>query len=623
MSLVPGTMLVMVLLAGCDDPASGPRAILDGDGFFDSPWPSDTRRTSDGRPDLTGFPNRDSIPLLDRWAAVAEGLDGFSTNAPVFFRFEGPLDEGLLPSPEASMEITSPLLLLNVDPDSPERGDLVPVQVDFQASSTEYQPENLLAMGPVYGFPLRPRTTYAALVRTPLASPAANWTEGFVLDDPTWGPTVDVLDWLGIAPESVAVGALFTTADPVSEMAEYAAYIRDHLSLPVLDQDLVLVASYATYDVYEGWTWLPLWQEGERPYPTEGGGLHRNESGGPQPFLWEYLHFSVTVPVGLPAPEAGWPVVLYSHGTGGDWLTYADPLFMSTVEAEALSPRGFLGIGIDLPLHGMRATSDTNVELHTFNYNNPDSSRANFRQGALDNVFLAETFTRRVATFQTPEHGEVSTDPTRVVFMGHSQGGIVGALAAPFMGDRVRAAFLSGAGGGIAMTLVYRKEGIDIAQILGALLGFDEDEEVDVMHPVVALLQWGVDVTDPLNYGPWWFAEGPHWRTSPLDVGMTEGLLDTYTPYQTTEALAAAGRVPILDPLESDSIAHRLRGLEEEVRPVSGNCQDWEGGRVTCGLAQYADQGHFAIYDHRPATELYADFLESAVVDVVPVIPAP
>jgi hypothetical protein len=48
-----------------------------------------------------------------------------------------------------------------------------------------------------------------------------------------------------------------------------------------------------------------------------------------------------------------------------------------------------------------------------------------------------------------------------------------GALAAPFFGGDLRAAGFSGTGGGLAMTVVLRKDPLDIAQVLSAALGFD------------------------------------------------------------------------------------------------------------------------------------------------------
>ena len=44
------------------------------------------------------------------------------------------------------------------------------------------------------------------------------------------------------------------------------------------------------------------------------------------------------------------------------------------------------------------------------------------------------------------------TDPNNVVYVGHSHGGEVGAIALPFIGKYVQSVVLSGAGGGLSVT---------------------------------------------------------------------------------------------------------------------------------------------------------------------------
>ena len=273
---------------------------------------------------------------------------------------------------------------------------------------------------------------------------------------------------------------------------------------------------------------------------------------------------------------------------------------------------------IDQPLHGLRATESTDPEFHSFNILNPDAARGNFRQGGLDQVFLAAAIEAWPA-FGLPT-GSVSIDTSRMVFLGHSQGGLSGSLAGPFLGQNLRGMFLSGAGGGLGQTIVYREEGVDIVAMLGTLLELDDHEQADTFHPVVALIQWLSDVTDPINYAPYWFHEAPAWDATPLHVAMSEGVLDAYTPYQTTEALAAAGRVPLLEDVASASLAHELRDLRGQARPVSGNVQGFGEGSITAGLAQYGDQGHFAIFDDYDAVYTYMGFLLTATSYELPTI---
>lgn len=609
------------LCAACE-PARAPAPMLEGDGFFDRPWPSDLRRSASGGPDMTAFPKRDRFELVERYVQVAEGLDGFGNNSPVFLRFHDAIDTSLLPDPEGSLEPDSPLMLLDVDEDSLQRGEVFPLEWAWREQGTEFQDEYLLSARPVYGFPLRPGTRYALVVREPVARVGETFSAVWEVDHPDhahYEPLQETLFQLGIDIETVAAAAIFTTQDPVSELAEYALYVQQDLELPSFTEQPVLLDRFASYDLYEGWTFAPLFQEGERPYATEGGGLHRNPAGEPRPYLWEWIRYSLAVPTGVAQPEQGWPLYIYSHGTGGDYITYANG-GMGLEVANVMALQGMMGMGIDQPLHGLRATPSTDAEFHSFNILNPESARGNFRQGALDQVFLAAAVGAS-PVFVLPDT-VLRIDVDRMVFLGHSQGGISGSLAGPFLGDSLQAMFLSGAGGGLGQTLIYREAGADLAALLATLLELDEDEQVDTFHPVVALVQWLSDVTDPINYAPYWFHEQPTWQGSPLHVAMSEGVLDSYTPHQTTEALAAAGHVPLLEEVASASLAHELRGLAVHPRPATGNVQGYGEHEITAGLAQYGDQGHFAIFDDYDAAATYRDFLRSATTDELPTIPS-
>jgi len=595
--------------------------VLEGEGFFDAPWPSDLRRGEGGGPDLTGFPRRDEIDLLDSYAQVGESLYGFGNNSPIFVRFEEPIDRSLLPDAELSATLASPVLLVNVDRDSPFQNELVPFEWDFQQTETAYQPACLLAVAPVHGFPLRPDTTYALVVLDGIAGVGEQMRQAWDpsgADYETWELLIETLFQLGIDNDAVAAATVFTTQDPVAELAEYATYINYGLDLPRFDAtiELEMLERNEAYDLYEGRTFLPLFQEGERPYASEGGALHRNEDGEPRAAAWEYIRFSLTVPNDQTQPEGGWPLYIYSHGTGGDCSSHtSDSLIFQP--AELLARRGFVGLAIDQPLHGERATESTDPELHSFNYLNLDAARANFRQGALDQIFLAAALAQG-AIFFPPNRDTVPIDTERMVFLGHSQGGLSGALAGPFLGRELQAMFLSGAGGVISLSILQRQEGYDLVELLGALLDLDSDELLDSFHPTLGLVQWLADVTDPINYAPYWYDRQPDWASTPIHVGLSEGLLDGYTPYQTTEALAAAANLPLLQPAVTRPLAHELLGLDEQQRPVSGNMLGYDGEPITAGLAQYGDQGHYAVFDDSTAAQNYIRFLVSATQAELP-----
>lgn len=595
----------MLLYAlACADPSyDGATPMMDGDGFFDRPFPSDSRMI-DGHPDLSEFPEHDSNALIQSYLLVATQLDGWGNNSPLYVRFEDELDTSLLPSPDDSLAATSPIWLVDVDTASPHYGERVPVQTKWTPEETNYQPGNLLAIAPVWGFPLRPKTTYALVLFPPLARPGA-MPFGWTLDK-DWAPLTDLLLAQDVDLDTVAAATIFTTQDPVAETARVAKAIHEEISFPPTEPELSFFVERLDYTAWQGHVTVPVWQWGDRPYHDTGGGFAYDEDGTPLIHNWERVRFTLTIPDGE-MPAAGWPVVLYSHGTGGD-----DTSFISSGdrwdEGQAMAADGVAMIGISQPLHADRGTPDTNVELDSFNYFNPDAGRTNFRQGALDQVYLAQWLASGVEL-----DGGVRFDPARVAFFGHSQGGLVGAIAAPFMANDLVGAGFSGTGGGLAMTIVLRKDPLDIADLLSVVLDFDEGEVVDIFHPAVGLVQLFTEVTDPLNYGSWWFAEDGGFGGRPLPIEMTEGLNDQATPSPCTEALAAAGRVPIVGEPATDPDGLRLRGLGPIDLPTSYNATDWTGAAITAGLGQYPDQDHYAIYQDNQARALYADFLISAL----------
>ena len=172
MSLASITALALLAVVGCaeEDPElrRGVGAMFDtdlGEGFASFPWPSDTRLTDDGAPDMTGFPLADDPNLLDTYVAAVETLvQGFGTHPLIQVRFDGELDPDLWPAPEQTRWIDSPVLLMDVDPDSPDRGALVPVQLHWETEERTYTDLQTLSAVPAVGFPLAPGTTYGFVI---------------------------------------------------------------------------------------------------------------------------------------------------------------------------------------------------------------------------------------------------------------------------------------------------------------------------------------------------------------------------------------------------------------------------------------------------------------------------
>jgi dienelactone hydrolase len=143
-------------------------------------------------------------------------------------------------------------------------------------------------------------------------------------------------------------------------------------------------------------------------------------------------------------PATGWPVVIFQHGITGNrenMLAIAD----------AFADAGFAVVAIDLPLHGVTDTKDPlyqpdhertfdlDVEdnssgesgadgaidpsgSHFINLASLLTSRDNLREGAADLISLTKT----LPTLDYNGDGQPDFDGSRIYFVGHSLGAIVG-----------------------------------------------------------------------------------------------------------------------------------------------------------------------------------------------------
>lgn len=608
------TLLALVValpLGACgSDPAvEGPAAVYQpGSGsLMDAPWPTDDRIV-DGHLDLSGFPRSD-IPLIQRYLDVGETFEAWGTSQPIYFPLEAFPPEDRLPTPAGSLEEDSGLLLVDIDPDSPMYGERFPVQWELVPSGTMV-PHPTLAVAPVFGFPLRPDTTYAVLVTNDVVAPSTRFLDRLD-EDPALAVLADALGDVAPKAKELAVGTVFTTRDPTAEMARLVQATRA-IEAPDLSQAIEPVDENLFYRSFLGSTEGPLWQHGEKPYNTEGGGFRFGADGTPEMAELEELRLVISTPKDLSNPPAGgWPVVVYAHGTGGDAFTFANESNGLEV-ASQLARAGIVGIGFDQPLHGTRGTPDTNLVLHSFNYLNPESGRAAFRQGALDILWLVHALRSHDITL-TAGTDTIPLDSDTVMFFGHSHGGLTGSIAGPWLGDDTRGAVFSGAGGGLAITLVERKDPQDIAALIALLLQFQEGEELTRLHPAAGLVQLLVEETDPLNYAPYWLSQDLGASSRPLPVLLTSGQHDVQTHHETAEALAAAAGLNQVQPAWNAPDGLVLRGLEPLRGPVSDNVIGFDGQPVTGVLSQWEDGDHFVVFQDSDASGMVRDFLETAI----------
>lgn len=584
------------------------------------PFPSDLYRADTGRLDLRGFPNQ--VGVLDRLVSELESeTSGFGTTSGFFVSFEEGIEVERLPQDGGeSLSDQSSISLIDVDPASPEYGRRWPIYWNYLEEATSFLPAHTLRIRLLEGIALRPKTKYALIVTTELASPTPLFSQMLLNDQPSggelsalWSHYEPLRAWRAGqegTPPDIAVASLFTTQDPVSELFTLRDYIHT-LAAPEAREieSLGIQRAINNYEIFVGRYTAPRFQEGEIPYQTGGGGIVFNDEGEPIPQGEEDLRFSLSVPEG-DMPEGGWPLVLYAHGTGGNYQS-----FYRGEIALTLAKKGLAVISIDQIHHGDRdgGKCDGGVDYSQcvstlfFNFVVPQAGRDNVRQSAIDFVSLLRMAQGLVIPAELSDLGvESRFNPNKIMFMGHSQGGLNGALFLAIE-PQVLGGVLSGAGSNIAISLEQKTRPFNVNQLVRIALGLTADETLDRWHPTLSLLQTFIEPGDSSNFASFWFHDPPE-GYSPKSVLMTVGLRDEYTPPDTTYALAVSGRVPLIEPIYQPVSALEYLGISNAgLPPITGNVAE---GSATSGLVQYEREGHFIIFDLPSAKERYGRFLE-------------
>lgn len=629
--------------------AGPPRAIFElprdpdpaADPLFDLPWPSDLRRTPEGTVDVRAFPNPRRNRLVRSYVeAITARLRGFGTNGAAYFRFSVAIDPSSLPrSAQATLDPGASVFLIDVDDASPERLARHPAVVAVQESATLFWPAHTLAIRPVHGIPLAGGRRYAAVVTRavrPVAGGELGRDDDFVAllggggdafvesARPLYRGALDAIVESGVAEDDVLAIAVFTTQDPVAELAVFRDWMHAEYPAPAPRDAAWSAMDRPSHTELEGrYGPVPVFQEGTIPYESEGGAMEPGADGAPVVHGEYDARFAITIPgPSLPMPAEGYPLVLYAHGTGGDYRS-----FISDGTGTRLAQAGIATMGIDQIHHGERNPSGASPEILFFNLLNPDAARDNNRQSALDIVQQARVVPSLVVPSSVAMRGgaQIRFDPSRVYFFGHSQGGLVGPL---FLGidDGVSAGVVSAGSAVLAYALLEKTEPISIPEVLRVALQLQGPtlEEAFALegfgfeHPVVSLVQSWIDASDGSNYGHLAFA-APREGFAPKSILSTEGLMDTFSPPGSIESLAISMRVPQVEPIARSLPAYVLLGIAPESGDVSANVA---GGAATAGLLQYPEQGHFAVFRDASAQERIRGFLTSAVAGT-PVIPAP
>ncbi|HVJ93066.1 MAG TPA: hypothetical protein VM580_24870 [Labilithrix sp.] len=666
------SFVAFVTLASChDDPAA--RAViarpttslfvvpvsldeLDNGRFFEHPFPSDLRREADGTARFIGWPNPGGNALVGAYIQGTEHVfDGFSPLGPVYLRFTGPIDPASLPpSPTAALREDASVQLVDVDPLSPDRGKRRLVEMRFRETVVEgsYWQPNTLAVMPIIGRPLRPKTRYAVVVTNTLRAkdgeavgpstdleevlgtkPASSRTQKA---KDIYAPAIAELARAGIATHDIVHLAVFTTNDPTAEVFAIADDVQANVPPPTA-RDWSGRETTADYDVYEGtYGPSPNYQSGAAPYtkPGDGGGFVFVNGKPKQQGSFD-LRFALAVPsqAHCPMPATGYPIVLVAHGTGGNYRSFLDD-----GTARSLATQCLASMGIDQIFHGTRPGApapddpqrDSRTQLLFFNLENVAAARTNNRQSAIDILQQARLFTEtkvKVPSSTSRTSTEIAFDGSRVLFFGHSQGGLSGPLFLA-SSDVARGGVLSGAGSVLGVALLEKKKPVDVSAAVRVVLGLAGSEyasELDMFHPALALTQSLVDSADPIHYGAF-ITTAPRDGFASKSIFQTEGIAsdgtgDTYAPPYGIEALAVAMSLPRILPGVREVALAKWAGLAGISIPPAGIRGNLAGGRATGALAQFVPKdgsdGHFVVFNVPQARAQAAKFCRDLASDPV------
>ncbi|MEE8409701.1 MAG: hypothetical protein V3T05_08855 [Myxococcota bacterium] len=567
------------------------------------------------------------------------------------------------------------VFLVNVDPDSPTYNARLPVQMATNGERSQYMCQNAVGIGPLDGMPLEHSTTYAAVVTTGIRDIRADppiQDRDFArvlaadagLSQEVLDATAPLLEWLadtsidpGITAEAIAIATVFTTGDPDAIGPKLRAAVHA-LPAPAFDsgefecnappsspptpkcrlpagafRDCTSGPAADYYEVHGTYT-APAFQGGTRPYTVaaDGGALSRDGNGNPTKVFDETMCYALTVPKGQSMPTGGWPVIIYGHGTGGNYRSFAvDP----TGIVRTFSKLGFAVIGIDNVMHGPRqdpAQRPAGWDPDTwdlldpgrlfFNVLNPRAARDNVLQGSVDLFYLTRllTETTGLSTLQT---GVIQFDASQIYYFGHSQGAIIAPAYLSEESD-LRAAIFSGAGAELALSILNKKEPVDISEVTSA---FFADQSLSRVHPMMGIVATLFGPSDAVSYAPTMVSNTGR---DPRPYLMFWGLGDHFTPDATQASLVRAMGIPLVQPVPMS-----VPGVEEVAVPLTDNFDGVTAGVVqlnpdctllvgamACGTAfgctwdgaacSGTYEGHFVTFNHPAAPGILGDFLTGA-----------
>jgi hypothetical protein len=623
-----------------------PRGSGDGD-FFRLPFPNDVRVKA-GHPDLTGHPSPGAellgYDVVDRYLRDVEAnTDGFSTYPTVTMRFNAPVNFD-------SLKLANAVRFVDITPAG--AGNDLGFSWVVTTGRNHYVCANALSVRPPLGTPLKPGGTYAVLVSSAVtdnaAVPVARDADLTALlaasppSDPAltaaYAAYAPLRTWAtakGVATSSIINAAVFTVGHPTKTPALLPAAVTaapaptatgwincGSAPSPCAQAtgDRACGTADPLFDELHALVTLPIFQRGTAPYsaPADGGDFELLANGTPKLQRSEQVCLSLTVPKGTAMPAAGWPVVIYAHGTGGSFRSQVSEGVAARLASVDDGAGGFVHmavLGIDQVAHGTRRGSATASPNDLFfNFGNPLAARGNPLQGAADQLSLIR-FAKALDLLAASSPTNARIKFNGISFWGHSQGATEGGIALPYASG-VIGAVLSGEGAGLIDALLGKRRPVDIADALPFVL---EEPTVGAYHPVLSILQNALDVADPLNHARA-LALAPTVAGNAKHVFQPYGIGDTFAPPASEAGFAIVAGLGLAAPPGPVTMPDSIGGLVGAPVPASANLTD--GARpITAFVREYAASSydaHFVSFRDSVARTDVDHFLADSLNNKVP-----
>lgn len=623
-------------------------ATLEGkEGFFDFPYPSDLRLNAEGGPVLGTLGNPKSLPLLGGLLDAASKHPGFPVLPVAWFQLTGPVAErseadAIAPS------IDSPIFLVKLSD-----GTLYPTVAQTLAGDI-YTPDNVLGVAPFPGIVLEPKETFAFVLMRSLgdaegaplgvsedfaALVRGETPEGALGADAAtlYAELWPVLDDLGIAAEDVASATVFTTGDVVQELFDLSEVVRADYQPRI--ENLSLEKTWPRLCQVHGELTVPEFQVGDPPFDVDGL-FEFDDAGKPIQQRDTTIPVVITIPR-VEMPEAGYPLVMYFHGSGGISTQLVDRGPVTSAggsntpgegPAYVVAEHGFAMAGSAHPVNPERLPGASAIAY--LNLLNPKALRDTFRQGTIEqrlylDALLALEIEPGLLTgcdgATLPAGASVfRLDPEPILAMGQSMGGMytnmIGAVE-----PRIQAVVPTGAGGFWSHFIVLTSL-IDAKSALELILGA---RDLTFLHPTLHVAETVFGPAEPMVYMPR-LAARPLEGHPARHIFEPVGRNDEYFPMELYDAIALAYGHPQAGdeiwPSMQEVLA--LEGLDGYLEyPVANNLTSTTGEAYTGIVVQYDQDafqnGHYIYVQREEVRFQYGCFLKNFYETGVGTVPAP